>query len=61
MRTLLSGYTKKEAVLCVNPRDLSKALGNKRSNIDIIKKELGIKLVLKCDEKIEIGQIVLCG
>ena len=58
MRSLLHGYTNAEAVLCVNPRDLSKALGNKRSNIDIIKNEQGVKISLKCDEKVERGQIV---
>lgn len=59
MRSLLGGYTKKEAVLCVNPRDLSKALGNKRANIETIKNEFDINIIFKCDEKIERDQIVL--
>ncbi len=59
MRLLLGGYTKKEAVLCVNPRDLSKVLGNKRTNVNAVMREQGIKISIKCDEKIQCGQIVL--
>jgi len=60
MRALLSEYKKKEAVFCVNPRDLSKALGNRRSNVYAIMREYGIKITLRCDENVQMGQILFC-
>ncbi len=58
MREMIRGCGKKEACFCVNPRDLSKAIGNKKKNIKILKDEQDVKIVIKCDEKIEIGKIV---
>lgn len=47
-----------EVVLRVNPREISKVVGNRRKNIETIKNEHGVKFIVKCDESVERGKIL---
>ncbi|MBO5909312.1 MAG: radical SAM protein [Clostridia bacterium] len=58
MRDMIRGCNKKQITLRVNPRELSKALGNKRCNIETIKNEQGVKIELKCDENVDCGELL---
>lgn len=58
MRALLDGFVGKEAVLRVHPKDRSKAAGNRKQNIETIKNELDVKIVLIGDESVEPGGVV---
>lgn len=58
IRDVLVGYTGKEAALCVNPRDLSKAAGNRKRNLERINREQGVKITLIGDESVEPGGVV---
>lgn len=58
IRTAVYGRTEKEIVLHVNPKDLSKAAGNRRRNIEAVKNEQGVKIRLIGDESVEQGEIV---
>lgn len=49
------GETGKTAA--VNPRDISKAIGNKKINLKRIKEKYGIDLKITADEKVEQGKI----
>ncbi len=58
----LRGIAKKcdgdEVVLRINPREISKVVGNKRKNIETVKNEHGVKIIVKCDESVERGEIL---
>ena len=58
IRAALRGYSGTQAVLRVNPKDLSKAIGNRRKNIETIKNEQGVKITLIGDESVEPGEIL---
>lgn len=47
----------KTDILCVNPREVSKAVGNKRKNIIRIKEKFGIDLKIKPDESLIKGDV----
>lgn len=46
-----------ERILAVNPREISKAVGNKKRNILRIKEKYGFVVKIKPDERIETGKI----
>ena len=58
MRKLLAGRRGGAAALRVNPKDMSKAVGQRRQNIETIKNELGVKITLIGDESVEPGTII---
>ncbi|MDO4618428.1 MAG: radical SAM protein [Clostridia bacterium] len=49
--------TDKEATILVNPKDISKAIGNKKTNLEKFKK-LGLKIEFVQDDKVNIGEII---
>ncbi len=51
----LAGYGKKKAVIAVNPRDLSKAIGNKRENIIKLGERLGVQVKFRAEEAVKAG------
>ena len=53
----LDGYSG-GAVLRVHPRELSKAIGNRRCNIEYVKDKLNINLTIKGDETVEVGAVM---
>ena len=53
----LKDCTEKNAVLYVNPTDMSKAAGNKKCNILHIKKSMGIELKIKPDNSVKKGDV----
>ena len=58
IRAALRGFSGTKAVLRVNPKDLSKAAGNRKRNIETIKNEQGVKITLIGDESVEPGGIL---
>ncbi len=44
-------------VICVNPREISKAIGNKKKNIIKIKENFGIDLKIKANESLSKGDV----
>ena len=47
-----------EVLFLVNPRDLSKAVGNRRKNIIALESEYNVKIEIKCGENVERGKIL---
>lgn len=58
IRAALRGFSGTKAVLRVNPKDMSKAAGNRKRNIETIKNEQGVKITLIGDESVEPGEIL---
>ena len=54
----MRGFSGTKAVLRVNPKDMSKAAGNRKRNIETIKNEQGVKITLIGDESVEPGEIL---
>ena len=46
-----------DALIYVNPREVSKMTGNRRRNIDRFKEELGINVYIKSDESLKVREI----
>ncbi len=57
----LKGRKKEDVIVLVNPKELSKALGNKRGNIHKFKEELGINVKIKADPLVEKGSFQIKG
>ncbi len=57
IKECLKDCAEKNAVLYVNPADVSKAVGNKKSNISGIKKSMGINIKIKPDSSVEKGSV----
>ncbi len=53
----LKGTSRTRAVIAVNPKEVSKTVGQKRSNIKRIKNTMGIALEIEQDENIQKGKI----
>ncbi len=58
MRDMVSDCNQYEVCFCVNPRDMSKAIGNRKSNIKTLEEEKGIKITIKSDKIVENGKIM---
>lgn len=58
MRDMLRDTKQEQVCFYVNPRDLSKAIGNKRVNIKTLEQEKGINIVVKSDKNVENGKII---
>ena len=54
MRAVLTGkvFLEHKAVILVNPSDISASIGQKRSNVGILKKEFGIHVIIRSDHNI---------
>lgn len=53
---LLGKYRGEEAVIAVHPREVSKAVGQHRGNLKRIYADTGIKVLIKPDEAVEVGE-----
>lgn len=55
---LLEGFEGDRATLFVHPAEVSKAVGNRRENVEKILYELNVKLTIKTKENIEVGDVI---
>lgn len=64
MRAKISALVKgqkKEAMILVSPKNLSKAIGQKRENINYFKETMGLSLLIKADDSLKDGEVRLCS
>jgi len=55
---MLEDADSENAVLRVHPREISKAIGNRRCNIAYMKEKCNINLAIKADENVEVGSVM---